>query len=120
MQDELAVSMGDCGENFEEQSHARTAVERARRTPAIQRLAFDVFEDEIGSTVVSHARVDQSRDVHVIQPREYLAFLPKTLDTLRIDQCEVEELDRGAAFEAPVVTAGEPHRTGASMTERLF
>ena len=120
MQDQLAVRMSDGCEHFEEQPHARANIERARLTPAIQRRTLHVLQNEVRLPVVGHTGIDQPRDVRVIQPREYLAFLPKALDPLRIHQREIEELDCRAPFEAAVDTTREPHGAHTALSERLF
>ena len=100
-------------------TRARTSSERDI-APAIQRSPSTYSSTRYGCPSVGHARVDQARDVRVIEPREHLAFLSKALDALRIDQREIEELDRGATFEAPVAATGQPHRAHAAVSERLF
>ena len=80
MHDQVRVRVRDRVEHVEEQPHAR-----ARRSSAwlvavaIDVLAVDELEHQVGLPARRHARIDQVRDVRMREPGEKAAFLLEAL-----------------------------------------
>ncbi len=88
---------------------------------AIDRLAVDVFQDEIRLTAGRDAGIDQPRDIRMVQPGEQAALALESLLAARragAHQREIQQLDRGTPLEAAVGALGEPDRAHAALTDR--
>ncbi len=46
------------------------------------------------------------------------ALAPEPLAADRVEECEVEQLDRDGALVAAVAPPGQPHRTHSALAER--
>ena len=88
-----------------------------RVTPRGQCLALDVFEREVGPAVGCEPRVEQPRDVGVVERGEDLAF-PREALRGGLREMLVHELQRHPAPEQSVGALGEPHRPHAAAAER--
>ena len=74
MHDQVLVGVLDGAADIEEQLQPLAQPELLPIAIAIQRLAVHVLHHEVGIAFLGFARVDQARDVRVIQAREDLAL----------------------------------------------
>ena len=117
----LACACATAASTPRNRADARLDAERVLVAVAIDRLAVDVLEDEVGLAARRDAGVDQPRDVRVGQPREQAALALESLlaaRRARAHQRQVEQLDRGAALEAPVRALGQPDGPHAALPDR--
>ena len=77
---------------------------------AIDALAVDVLEHEVGLAERRDAGIEEVRDVRMAQPRQDAAFAPEALLAVAADQAGVQQLDRGHALEAAVAALGAARR----------
>lgn len=76
----------------------------------IERKALDVFHDEIGQATFGRAAVEQTRDMRMIEARQNLPFLAKTLqDGIGIHPA-LDELERDLLLELGVGPFGQEDR----------
>ncbi len=120
MQHQVGMRMRHGGEHAEHQAHARIGAERMPIAPAIDRLAVDVFEHEVRLAAAGHARIEQSRDVRMLEPRQRRAFTHEATPAVAREQCEVEQLDRDLGIEATIAALGQPDAAHAASAERTL
>ena len=77
MNDQRVVSVCDGLACTQEHRHARVEVRSRPRDPVLNRLAIDIFHDEIRATIGSDAAIEQVRDIRVHEPRQDLSLAPK-------------------------------------------
>jgi hypothetical protein len=113
----LACAWGDGLEHVEKQFETCLDAQPLLVAIAVDGLAVDVLEDEIGLAGWRHAGVDQVRDVRMGEPGEDVPFAPESLFAGAADQRDVEQLDRGPAFEAAVAALREPHAAHPALPD---
>jgi hypothetical protein len=64
------------------------------------------------------AGVEQAGNVRMRQPRQYAAFMPEPIRAFAHEQAQIEELDRGESFEAPIAAFRQPNDAHAAFPER--
>ena len=79
MDDQVGVRVGHSRQHVEKHTYPRLDAECPGVTPAIDAIAFHVFQHEIGLASRRHAGIDQMCDVGVLQPRQNRAFAPESL-----------------------------------------
>ena len=84
---------------------------------AIERLAVHVLHHEVGIAFLGFARVDQARDVRVIQAREDLALGAEAQAELALHRAVVDDLDCDLRRVLPIGALAEVHRAGAAVAE---
>ena len=82
--------------------------------------SLDVLEDQIGPAVLTHASVEQARDVGVGEACQETRFVPYLLGSSRTQSSTVEELDGHVAFVLAIATASEPHASHPAAAERAL
>ena len=114
------MSVGDRGQNVEEQTKTCSDIELIDVAIVIDPLAFDVLEDQIRLSGRRDAGVDQACDVRMGKTSKDAAFALKTFLPRAPDQCSVQQLDGDFALEAPVAAPCEPHGAHAALAQRRF
>src|SRR5206468_5093357 len=102
MHDQVGVRVRDRGENIEKQTQTRVYVKPPAVAIVVDAFALDEVQDEVRLPSRRDARVDQSGDVRVREPREEVPFAAETLLAGPPDQRGVQELDRNLALEPAV------------------
>ncbi len=89
-------------EHAEKQLDARTQGEPLTLAVRIERLAFDVFQHEVRLLCLQDARIQQTRDIGMVQPRENAPLLLEALFGGAADPRRMDEFDRDDAFIATI------------------
>src|SRR5215472_11069261 len=85
MNDEPLVRIADGGADALKQGQPVGNGQIARITVLVNRLALDVFHNEVGQAVISCSTVQQTGNVRMIKHRQYLSFTLEPLnDVVRI------------------------------------
>ena len=100
--------------DFLEQAQARIERQRALVAVRVDRLALDVFHDEIRLAARRRAAVEQARDVRMLQRREDLPLAREVREHLGVGHA-ADQLDRGALLEMSVGALGEIDRAHAAL-----
>ena len=82
-----------------------------------QRLALDVFHDEIGTPVLRQAAVEQARDIRVRQARQDLPLAHEARDHRLAVHAALDELERGTLVELSVRTLDEQDDSHATAPD---
>ena len=85
---------------------------------AVDVLAVDVLEHEIGLAGRRDAGIDEVRDVRVGQAGEDGAFATEALLARAADERDVQQLDRRAPLETAVAAFGEPDAAHPAPPDR--
>ena len=83
--------------------------ERVRVAVRGDRLAVDVFHREIRQAVCADARVVQSCDVRMLEPRQNVALACKPLREIAAQPIHQRQLQRDLARQRAIGTLGQPH-----------
>ena len=116
--DQVGVGVRDRRLDVQEEADACLDAEPLVVAVAIDVLAVDVLEHEVGLTGPRDAGVDQPRDVGVRQLGEDRAFAAEPGLPFPPEQRRVQQLDRGAALEAAVAALGEPDAAHPALVDR--
>ena len=84
---------------------------------AVDRIAFDVLQDQVRLARGRDAGVEESCDVRVGQTGQEVALAAEALLAGLTEQARVQELDRGFALEATVAALCEPDVAHAALTD---
>jgi hypothetical protein len=120
MHDEVAVRMRDGGQHLHEQADALLDAQALRVGMAVDALAVDQLEHEVGLAVGRDAGIEHAGDVRVGQPRENRALAPEALCRRVAEPRQVQQLDRHAAFVLAVGAACPPDGAAAALADRRF
>ena len=115
---QIGMRVSDGVEDVDEQADPAVDVEGEALAVAVDVLAFDVLEDQVGLAHRGHAGIDQVRDVRVGQLRQDAALAREPLFAGAADERDVQQLHRSAALVAAVAALGQPHRAHAAAAER--
>ena len=118
MDDQVGVGVRDRRLDVQEQADALLDAEPLVVAEAIDVLAVDVLEHQVGLAGARHAGVDQPRDVRVGQPGEDGALAAEAGLPFPSEERRVQQLDRGAALEAAVAALGEPDAAHPALVDR--
>jgi hypothetical protein len=127
MDDKVGVSVRDRRQNVEEKANPGLYPERVRVAVGVDRVAIDIFEDEVRLPRRGDTGIEQASDVRMRQPPEEPAFAPEAFlgarvtrlpANPRVHQRRVEELDRGARLEPAIKPFREPDRSHAAVPDR--
>ena len=69
--DEVAVCVADPGKNALEQRDPRLDAELETIAVRVDRFTLDILEHEVGQGIVDDPRIDETRDIGMIQPAEH-------------------------------------------------
>src|SRR5450755_4309379 len=123
MNNKLAVRMRDCGENVDEQTHARLDIELMPLAIRVNRLAFDVFEDQVGLSRLQNPRIEEARDIRVIEAAEDIALELEAMFPDRTDPRRVHKFNGNRALVAAVGPPCAPdaaHAAAANLSLNLI
>ena len=120
MHDEIGVGMRHGREHLLEQLDPLLLREVVLIAIPIDAGAVHVLQHEVRLPRRGHPRIDQPRDVGVGYPGECGAFPPESLAADRIEQGQVEQLDRDLALEAAVAPPSQPDGAHSTLADRLF
>ena len=112
--DQIAVGMRDGAQNVLEQAYSRPDIQSHALAVGVDGFAFHVLEHQVGLRAFGDPRVQQPRDVRMVEPGEGAAFEPKALFARLADPHGVNELDRHGAFVAAVGAMSAPHAAHAA------
>jgi len=115
--DEVRMRVLHRGEHALEQPQPLGERQRAPVAPWRDRLAVDVFHREVGRAVVGGTRVDEGRDVGMIEPREDLPLGEKALEARAHQGARLQELQRNPLGIGRCASFGEPHGAHAALAE---
>ncbi len=118
MQNQIAVRRLDRRQNLEKEPYACPDPEVVRVAVAIDRLALDQLEDEVGLTALGDTRVEQASDIGMRELGENAAFAAKSFGAAACNQREIEKLDRHPACEAAIAAMGQPHAAHFPLAQR--
>src|SRR5688572_5736244 len=116
MQDQPAMGVRHGAEHLQEQSHSRFDRKTARVAPDVDRLALNVLKDNVRLSRTDPS-IYQVSDVPMRKFREGIGFEAQPFRAAAAERSEVQQLDRGLSFVAPVTTLGEPHAPHATLAE---
>jgi len=117
MHDQVGVGVGDGREHVEEQADARLDPEALRVAVAVDLLALDVLQHEIGLTRRRDARIDEMRDVSVGEPGQDAALALESFLAGSADQARVQQLDRRQPLEPAVAAPRQPDAAHAALAD---
>ncbi len=118
--DEIGMSMGDGCQHVEKEPQARLGAEPAIVTVAIDALAIDVLEHEVGLAGRRHAGIDQVRDVRMPHARQDRTFAPEPLFAGSADDGGIQQLDCGQSFEPAVAALRQPDAAHAALADQRY
>src|SRR6185437_8001877 len=117
MHDQMAVGVRHGRQHREKQLDARFDIQLMPPAVGVDRLAFDVFDHQVGQTAIEHAGIDQPRDVGMIELSEQIALDPEALLTGGALPGGVHELDRDRAPESAIGAMGAPDASHAAPAD---
>ena len=104
--------------DLQEQPQSRFDAQALAVAIPVQGLTMDVLHDEIGMTSVDFARIDQARDVRMIEAREDLALGAKPRTKASVHGIAIDDLDRNLRAVLSIRALGEIDRATAAPTEK--
>ena len=119
MDDQVGVGVTDCSEHVEDQPH-RSATLR-RRASAKASIGWPSMYSRIRyGWPLALTPASSSRAIFGCETRQDAALAPEALLTSRVEQGQIEQLDRHLAFETSVAATAQPHRAHPAGTERTI
>jgi hypothetical protein len=115
--DQVRVRVGDRLQHIEKETDARIDPERVLVAVAVDGLTVHVLEDEVRLAAWRYACIDQPGDVGVRHLGEETAFAPESFLTGAPHQRDVQQLDRGASFEAAVAALRQPDAAHSALAD---
>ena len=116
--DQVGVGVRDRRLDVQEQADAILDAEPLVVAEAIDVLAVDVLEHQVGLTGARDPGVDQPGDVGVGQPGEDRSLAAEPGLPFPPEERRVQQLDRGAALVAAVAALGEPDAAHPALVDR--
>ena len=113
----MAWALADCVEHVQKQCYPLFRGKALLVAVNVEPPALDVLQNQERLAGIGDTGVDEAGDVRMAQPREGRALAVKPLAARRIQESEVEQLDRGASLEATVASVRQPNRAHATFTE---
>ncbi len=118
--DELLVRVLDRVADPAQQVDALADAEPLRIAPAVDRLAVDVFHDQVRMAVRRRAAIQQARDVRMVEAGEDLPFAFETAHELARIEARAQQFQCGLLRECTVGAFAQVHRTHAAAVEHAF
>ena len=120
--DELRMRSGHRFGHIGQQAQAGLQAGPAVIAPAVDGLAFDQLQRQVGLAVFGDTRVQQARDVRVVQARQQPAFAGEAFDAAAAVQLPVQlpvqKLDGALGVEPSVAAPRAPHAGRAPFAQR--
>ena len=93
MYDQLRMRVCDRIQHRGEKTQTRGERQVAGITAAVDGIALDILEDQVGLPVVVDAGIGQPGNLRMRQPREQARFVPDLIGRVPAQAATVEELD---------------------------
>ena len=114
--DQMTVRMSHRGQDIKEQADACLDVQFVPFAKCVDGLALDKFQDEVRLRALQHPRVQESRNIRMIEAAEEVPFDSKTLLASAADPGGVHKFDGDRAFIASIRTPRTPDAAHATAT----
>ena len=113
------VCVGRCDriQYLKKKADARGKVKLALIAVAVDLVAVDIFEHEIGLPCGGNSGVDQLGNMRVGKQREYPAFAFEAVFALFSEERDVEKLQGYLAFETSIVAPCQPDASHATLAD---
>lgn len=117
MDDQPAVGVLDGLADAQKETQPLFEPQPSAVAPVGQRLALDVFEDEVGVAVVGEAAVEQAGDARVLEPGEDPALEQEALGERAAGERRRQQLERHLLLPGAVRPLGETDHSHAAAAE---
>src|SRR5664279_6314206 len=117
MNDQVGMRLRHRAKNVQEHPDAIFHIKSVLVAIAVDVIALDVFENEIGLTRLGNTGINQFCNVLVNEKSKYPAFPFEALFATLPDERDIEEFYRYAALEPSIVSFRQPNAAHAAVTD---
>src|SRR5262249_4308596 len=117
MHDQVGVRVRHCIEHILEKPDPRLNMQLAHVAVAINRLALNVLQNEIGLARSRYSSVQKIRNVGMREPPEYGAFPLKAFLASVANQSDIQELDSRTPREPSIGPLGQPDTSHSPLPD---
>ncbi len=119
MDDEIAMRVLDCLTDGEEEPQTVGNVQPVFVTELVEGRSIDILHDEVGTTVLGDASVQEAGDVGMGDPRQDLSFGEEASPDVVASDVAAVQLERDPLFELPVRAPSEVDRAHSAAADLL-
>src|SRR5262249_42590905 len=118
MDDEIAVRVSHRRQHIEKEPDALPDIELLPLAIPVDVLAGYVFQDQIRLAAGGYARIEQPRDVRMLQAGEHTALAREAPLRRMPDESGAQQLPRRLPFDPAIASVREPHAAHATVAQR--